>query len=83
MFILNKQVKVLQLLTVKEYDEKLFTVLFYVANKIKIRKIWIQFHQSLCDNDVKNICTKISEKIKRIEIQNIASNDVSCFIKLL
>ena len=64
---------------VKKYDEELFTNLFDVTNKIKIKKICIQFNQSLSNEDMKNIYKKIIS----FETQKIISNEVSCFIKLL
>ena len=64
---------------VKKYDEELFTNLFDVTNKIKIKKIRIEFDRSLSNEDVK----KIYRKIRSLETQNIISNEVSCFIKLL
>ena len=76
MFILNKQVKIWQLIDVKKYDEDLFTSFFDFTNKFEIRKIRIQFHWSLSNEDVINICAKIEDKISRI----IFPNDVSCFI---
>ena len=62
---------------VHEYDEELFTNLFDVTNKIKIRKICIEFHRLLSNEDKKNICAKIYKKIRSLETQNIISNEVS------
>ena len=65
---------------VKKYDEELFTNLFDVTNKIKIRKICIEFEdESLSNEDVKNICAKIYKKIRSLETQSIISNKVSSF----
>ena len=83
LFIINKQVEMLQIWNVKKYDEELFTNLFDVTNKIEIGKIHIVFYRSLSIEDVKNICAKIYKKIRSLETQNIISNEVSCFIKLL
>ena len=74
----------MKLIDVDKYDEELFTNLFDLTNKIKIRKIcielynWLHSHFKLAfsDEDVKSICTKIEDKIKR----SIFPNDVSCFI---
>ena len=74
----------LRLWDVKKYNEKLFTNLFDVTNKIEIRKICIELDDELLSyEDVKNICAKIYKKIRSLETQNIISNEVSCFIKLL
>ena len=59
-----------------KYDEELFTNLFDISNKIKIRKICIELNELLSNEDKKNICSKIEDKITR----SIFSNDVSCFI---
>ena len=69
---------------VKKYDEELFTNLFDVTNKIKIKKICIELDDELLSNEifVKNICRKIFKKIRSLETQFIISNEVSCFIKL-
>ena len=71
-----KQVEVLEIWTLNKYDEELFTILFDFTNKIKIRKIRIVLDSLLSNEDKKNICAKIEDKIKR----SIFSNDVSCFI---
>ena len=79
-----KQVELLSLDDLEEYDEELFTNLFIFTNKIEIRKIRIKFYESLfrslSNEDIKNTCRKFEEKIRRLETQNIISNDVSCFI---
>ena len=65
---------------VKKYDKELFTNLYDVTNKIKIKKICIEFYSSLSYEDEKYICTKIYRKIRSLETQNIISNEVSCYI---
>ena len=60
-----------------KYDEKIFTHLFDVTNKIEIKNICIDLLSwSLSNEDVKNICAKIEDKITR----SLFSNDVSCFV---
>ena len=68
---------------VKKYDEKLFTNLFDVTNKIEIRKIRIHLYGLLSNEDVNNICAKIENKIRSFETQNSISNEVSYLIKLI
>jgi len=76
-FVINKQVDLLKLPSVKKYDEELFTSLFDLTNKFEIRKICIRFdYRSLSNKDVKNICAKIYKKIRSLETQNIISNEV-------
>ena len=77
---MNKQVEVLKLYNVRKYDEELFTNLFGLRNKIEIRIIFIEFHQSLSNEDVKNFFTKLYKKIRSLQTQNIVSNEVSCFL---
>ena len=55
--------------------------MFDLTNKIKIGKIRIQFDDKLLSNeDKKKSCAKICKKIESLEIPNLISNDVSCFI---
>ena len=63
----------LDLFGVLKYDEKLFTILFDLANKIENKKICIRLYDGLLSNEEMK---KIKEKISR----SIFSNDVSCFI---
>ena len=66
---------------VRKYDEELLTILFDVTNKIEIRKIRIKlYHDWLSNEDMKNICAKIKEKIRGFETQNIIFKDVSYFV---
>ena len=78
MFILNKQVKELQLINVEKYDKELFINLFNLTNKIKMKKICIQ----LSDKLLSLVLTypNIHKKIRSLKTQNIISNEVSCFI---
>ena len=80
MFILNKQVELLDLFHVLKYDEELFTILFNITNKIEIRKIRIQLKELLSNEDVNNICAKIEDKIRSLETQNIISNEVKAVV---
>ena len=82
MFILNKQVELLELYRLEKYDEKLFTVLFDVTNKINIRKIRIGLYSLLSPKDRINICAKVYKKIRNLKTQNIISNEVSCLLNL-
>ena len=83
MFIINKQVELLVFYGVEKYDEEIFTNLFDFTNRIEIRKIRIKFDSLLSNKDLKNICAKIHRKIRSLETQNIISNKVSCFKKLI
>ena len=73
----------LKISLVRKYDEELFTILFDVTTKTEIRKIRIELYRLLSNEDVKNICAKIEDKIRSFETQNIISNYVSCLIKLI
>ena len=77
----NKQVKLLDLL-IKKYDDKFLTSFFDVTNKIEIAKISIHTTYKLSNDDKRNVCEKIYEKIRNLETQNMISNEVSYFIKL-
>ena len=66
----------LKLSYVKKYNEEFFTNLFDVTNKIEIKEVRVELHELLSNEDVKNICAKIKDKITR----SIFSKNVSCFI---
>ena len=75
-FFSNIQVESLKVYNVRKYDEELFSILFDFTNKLEIGKIYINLYEFLFNEDVKNICPKIEDKIT----QSVFSNDVSCFI---
>ena len=66
----------------RKYDEELFTNVFDVTNKFETKNIRVEVVNELLSNeDKKNICAKIEDKIISFETQNLISNEVSCFSK--
>ena len=61
---------------IEKYDEKLFTTLFEITNKIHIEKIFIDLDDPLKE-DLSNIYSKVKEKIESFQTTKIISKEVS------
>ena len=61
---------------IEKYDEKLFTTLFEITNKIHIEKFFIDLDDPLKE-DLSNIYSKVKEKIESFQTTKIISKEVS------